>query len=265
MNRVITFCLSLFCAAWASQAVATVYQFSYQGLPFGTGDPWVYDEPAWTGNLWLDEDLMPGQHLAGGSLGFDVYSEDYSWRYRPGHICEPFPDTAVYCAVYRFQSADGALYTGRVYEGRHPPSGHIATGFSSFGWVDFDGFLDFLFLGYTVYVGQFEWVFDSQGQIEWWSGYNYTGGSGDPNADVFGDCFCDGIPPSYTQGGGTWTRVSPPTASVPLPASGMLGIGALLSLFVATGRQRLRPEERPAMREPTDDPRDIAVDISAMG
>lgn len=237
--------LSIFLACgFGGAANASLITYTYQGMPFGSGDPWAacpgssfLCRDPWQGALVIEDSFYP-QGLAGSSLSLMIWGADA--RSNPCFDPEYGPSD---CSGISITTAGGTAY------------GAFQAGWTSswpgFGVVSTSGFLDG-FLGGTGYSGYFSWVFDAAGNIVRWQGSNYSGieGGFDPQSFHYPDVpgfdsivwsgYVDDpsdAPEIHTQGPGIWTR-SPGTALVPLPAAAASLIGGIV-LLGAAGRRRL--------------------------
>ena len=220
-------CLVLL-AILAMPASAATFKYQGQGFFCYPDADVCIDGPGWTGRLTVDETKLPGGQLANGRLGLGTVGDIDNW-------------TEYYL--------DFTGPAGSILQSWTGPTGRNT--FSRSPYVRVSGFLD-MFVVYAVSGGGFEWTFDQNGNVSWWSG---TSMQGFPGIDPYSSTEFDGYdsPGQGTQsyGPGTWTQVAP--APVPLPAAGTLlavalgvmGFGRRFGRMLKSHWLRVAAHERP--------------------
>ena len=216
-----------FCGA----ANAASVKYSYQGLPFGTGDPWscnlLYFCDPWKGSIVIDDSRYPGG-LAGSTLRLVIWNA----RNTANPCFDPQAGPSN-CSTIEITAADGTTYSD-VRQG-------WAVSWPKYGFLGFSGSMA-MFIGHTGYIGFYHWDFDDVGNVSSWRGQDWSGWEGgwDPESYPTHDriyesgCWDDDCPEDYyTLGPGTWTRTTP----VPLPA-GVYGLIGGIVLLAAASRRR---------------------------
>ena len=185
MHKMIALIIGMAGIALTSPASATVYQYAYQGFPFGSGDPWVSCKERYTqacldadtyvpfsGTLTIDETLMPGGRLPGASIRVALSDTTYDEVFRQDNFCTFRTHN---CQTFDVRRADGAWFKGAALD-------------AWAGWLAYDGFM-YEFIGNTIVEGYFSFDFDENGDIASWQGGNIAGGDNDPFSRPTGDYF----------------------------------------------------------------------------
>lgn len=184
-----------------ASAQAATFNYDYQGQTLEGPTCEGFCDEAFTGSLWIDEALFPGSMIAGSQFDIAYNSFDGTEQGDTG--------------TYSITSAAGSFVGS--FMGTELPD-----------FVTVGGDIDTAIFGVIADAGQFSWTFDEDSQIVSWESSGFYGGSNDFTISSRGDSVAD----DRKAGPGTWTLTSSNDvpAPVPLPAAGLLLVGALGAL-----------------------------------